>query len=120
MLILSNAEGLRRGSKENIFTSETIFPEVAFSQHSGIKYRINCCLIVTKTEQPQQELTAIRVKKFLNPTNECRWQAVNELGTAGLLFQMAVITEKQRNHLATDKSSRNTRFHCKTEFLMSY
>jgi hypothetical protein len=62
----------------------------------------------------------MRVKKCLNTTNECRWQAVNELGTAGLLFQRASLTEKQRNHLAKDKSRRNARVHCKTEFLISY
>jgi hypothetical protein len=52
----------------------------------------------------------MRVNKFLNPTNECRWQAVNELGTAGLLFQKAAITGKQRNHFATDKSRKKHAF----------
>jgi hypothetical protein len=79
-----------------------------------------CCVLVTKCGPTQLELTPTTVKKFLNATHECRWAAVNELVTAGVLLQKAAVTEEQRSRLTTDKPKRDSHFCCKTVLLMSY
>jgi hypothetical protein len=93
VLILPTVAGVRGGSKQKICRSKPRYHSVEFRQHYGTKYGIYRCSLVTKFGRPQVELTPTTVKKFLNPTHECRRQAVNELGTAGLLFQQAAVTE---------------------------